>query len=154
MSRLAMIRDWKRRMDDYALRLTGAVPEELSEYRAAPTQFTCAELVAHLAECELEMDNDLLRGGAEPVEIPKLILDRSVTNNRKALKLVFQFTDTVIGSLTDSDLDTLIGFPGTDKTVPVELVLRAMIEHQVHHRGQLITYLRLNGVAVPARWSD
>lgn len=149
-----MWQDWKRRVDEYTLRLTSAIPEELSGYRAASSQFTCAELVRHLAEDEIGTARHLVQIHGLGIESPKLILDGSVIKNRKGLKLVFQFTDTVIGSLRDSDLETAIGIPGTDKTVKTVHLIQSMIEHQTHHRGQLITYLRLNGLAPPARWSE
>lgn len=154
MSRLAMLLSWKRRMDAYTVRLVEAIPERLSSYRASPGQLTCSEVVYHLADCENEMARDIVRNRAIELDNPKLNSDESVTKNGKGLKLVFQFTDTLIESLNESDLDKSIGFPGTDKTVTTEWVIQTMIEHQIHHRGQLITYLRLNDVTVPVRWRD
>jgi uncharacterized damage-inducible protein DinB len=154
MSRLAMLRGWKSEVDAFTMRLAEAFPEALADFRASAKQFTVRELLAHLAESEYEMAGDIVRN--RPIADPrlKLIAVTSVTMGRLALKDVHQSTDTLLRACAEEDLDKLIRFPETETTVTVAQIVRTMIEHQLHHRGQLITYLRMNDCLVPLRWQD
>jgi uncharacterized damage-inducible protein DinB len=54
----------------------------------------------------------------------------------------------IFGRLTDDDLArNCTTIAGTE--VPIRLCLRAMVEHEIHHRGQMYLYLGLLGVSTP-----
>lgn len=154
MSRLEMLHQWKREADAYTQRLAAAIPDHLADFRASPRQMTACELIGHLAESEWEMTGDIVRN--TPIADPrvKLIAASSVTSGRQALKDVHQSTDTIFRACSEEDLDRPVRFPAKEITVTVAHIMRTMIEHQLHHRGQLITYLRLNDCDVPLRWQD
>ena len=154
MSRLTLLHEWKLQVDSYTLQLVAAIPETIADFRASPGQMTTLDLVRHLAEDEWEMVGDIVRNRHLADPRGKLIVAESVTTGRQALKDVHQSSDTILRACAESDLDKPVGFPGSDITVTVAHIVRAMIEHQIHHRGQLITYLRMNGCTVPLRWQD
>ena len=55
---------------------------------------------------------------------------------------------TILGTLSDADLMTKCETPaGT--TITVWKWLRAMIEHEIHHRGQIYLMLGILGVPTP-----
>jgi len=154
MTRIDLLREWKAQVDEYTLKLTGAVPEELAGFRPVPEQFTTLELIRHLAEDEWEMDGDLIRNLDLPDNRPKLNWGKSVSDSRGVLKETITCTDTVLRTLSEDDLDKPVDIPGLNITVTVVRIVKAMIEHPLHHRGQLMTYLRLNQIDFPLRWND
>jgi uncharacterized damage-inducible protein DinB len=70
------------------------------------------------------------------------VFDRNVAAGREAM-----------GSLTDSQLagDVAV-MPGVRKPMWEVLRGRGMMNHLIHHRGQLSVYLRLLGVTVPGMY--
>ena len=62
----------------------------------------------------------------------------------------FDFTDAVLAKMTEKDvLRTDVKFsPRLPPHSTVDIFLRAYM-HTAHHRGQIITYLRVNEIAPP-----
>jgi uncharacterized damage-inducible protein DinB len=80
------------------------------------------------------------RHGREPAEGYDAVLDSLARMHDESLAIFI--------SLTDEDLQKHCVTPdGTRLTV--WKWLRAMIEHEVHHRGQLYIYLTMIGIAAP-----
>lgn len=154
MNRIDLLREWKSDADGYTLRLVGNLPEELSDFAPVANMMSFSRLVFHLAECELEMTRDIIRTLPMAKTGPELAYDSNVINNVRALKEVFDFTDTVLRGISDADLEGIVKFPGRSSTVSVLQIVKTMIEHQLHHRGQLITYCRMNEIDFPLRWKD
>ena len=145
---------WKRAVDAYALRLVEAIPSELSGFRPVETQLTFAGVVHHLAECEAELVGDITEALELPHEKQELLCSPDVKENVGGLKVVIDCTDTIVKGLTDNDLRTEFTLAGTDKRLTVLHVVETMIEHQIHHRGQVLTYFRVAGISPPQRWKD
>lgn len=154
MSRLTLLHEWKLQVDSYTLRLVAAIPETIADFRASPGQMTTLDLVRHLAEDEWEMIGAIVRKRHLADPRGKLLVAESVITGRQALKDVQTSSDTILRACAESDLDEPVVFPGPEVDVTVAHIVQTMIEHQIHHRGQLITYLRMNGCTVPLRWQD
>lgn len=60
------------------------------------------------------------------------------------LKNMYTFIRQAIEELTDEKLLGVCDFAGD--TIPVWRLLYALENHIIHHRGQCVVYLRLNGV--------
>jgi uncharacterized damage-inducible protein DinB len=54
-----------------------------------------------------------------------------------------------VAALTPEQLNEEIAPFGPDKAMSRRAFLHVTNEHEVHHRGQLYTYLRIAGVEVP-----
>jgi uncharacterized damage-inducible protein DinB len=135
-------------------RLLERVPDEKLTWAPHQRSMTLGRLASHLAEIpawarrivgESEFD---MNGSSQPLECTSRedilrVFDRHVGEARAAIALK-----------TDAELMA----PWTLKkeghevfTVPKLSVLRSfLINHLIHHRGQLSVYLRLNDVPVPA----
>ncbi len=134
------------------------VPEDKLNWKPADKSMTLNRLATHLAEMPswgvhaLTMDElDINPPGGEPYKPVELgsvadILELFDTNVAKLLE--------VLERTNDDDFKQ----PWTLKNAGVEIftepkigVLRGMVmNHSIHHRGQLSVYLRLNGVPLPA----
>lgn len=136
------------------------VPEDQLGFQPHPKSMTMAQLASHVASIQqwgvmtLTSDSfDVAPPGAEPYR-------PHIAASRAELLEIFdkaatQFRDA-LAAATDEQLlapwSLLVG-GNTLFTHPRVAVLRGMIlNHAVHHRGQLSVYLRLSGVPVPSTY--
>jgi uncharacterized damage-inducible protein DinB len=134
------------------------VPDEKLSWRPHEKSMTMARLAGHLAEMPQwiseTMQKDSLDvsppGGQqykpfEPKSVKEILdhFDKNIAAARKALE-----------AATDEQFMkpwTLLSGGKTIFTLPKAGVVRSMVmNHIIHHRGQLTVYLRLNGAPVPA----
>lgn len=62
-------------------------------------------------------------------------------------RLVHEYTEAtkeLLGSITDEQLQAEISFFG--KTAQAHVFLSNALDHEIHHKGQLLTYARIAGV--------
>jgi uncharacterized damage-inducible protein DinB len=129
-------------------RVIDAIPRDRFEWRPVEGSFSFADLIRHLAAIERYMfaENAHGRWSSYPGHGPELadgtdgVLDLYRTLHAQAVAL--------ISELHDSDLVLPCTTPG-GATMSRAKWLRAMIEHEVHHRGQIYLMLKLIGVATP-----
>jgi len=129
------------------LEIARAVPDESLEFWPAPDTMTVREHLEHMAYCLEELSAPVASavGLAAPEsgsDAPCERLSRSVT---RVLE-IFRAVDT-------KGWDSPVVMPG-DHTMSIRRVALTLIEHDAHHRGQLVVMLRLMGIDPPKRWSD
>ena len=126
-----------------------SIPVEHLEWRPRPDLFGPGDLVRHIAAAErwMYVENVLGRPSVYPGYGPELAA---------GLEGVVAYMDATHEDSTRllSDL-TPEQIQGPCKTVagseiPVWLLLRVMIEHEIHHRGQLYSLLGLLGADRPS----
>ncbi len=93
--------------------------------------YTCGQLAARL-------------GIVNPYENVKLPVQMSKEDVIKELENMYLFVRRSIKELSEEKLFSECEFAG--KTIPVWRLFYAMENHIIHHRGQCVVYLRLNGV--------
>lgn len=129
-------------------RLLPLIPRDRLEWAPAPGRFTFGDIVRHLANIERYMYATTVAG--KPSEYRGH--DRGVADG---LETVIAYYDrlhaesrAVFASLTDGQWT---GKCLTPAGTPITTWkwLRAMIEHEAHHRGQLYLMLGMIGVATP-----
>lgn len=82
-----------------------------------------------------------------PAPGPTMAQPATMADIVEAYELVIEAYTKEVGALTDADLlEEVAGFGG-----PTERgrLLRALIDHQTHHRGQMTVLLRQAGLTVP-----
>jgi uncharacterized damage-inducible protein DinB len=90
-------------------------------------------------------------GRGEPLaELPP---NDSLPDGLALLKATWGDTASLVARLDDDDLDRTITFPGESWSAQVRRFLQVVVEHQIHHRGQLIVYYRCLGLEPPKRWN-
>jgi len=125
-----------------------SIPREQIEWSPQAGRFTLGDIVRHLASIERFMYAENACGrpsrypghGRELADGYDAVLDYFAWLHNKSMQ--------IFSGLTEAD------FNGTCKTpsgseIRVWKWLRAMIEHEVHHRGQLYVYLGMLGVTTP-----
>jgi len=129
-------------------RVVACIPPDRIEWSPHPGKFSFGDLVRHLATIERYMYAETVAGRpsryagcgrelAEGYEAVVAFLDRLGAESR-----------AVFGSLTDADLQRKSLTPaGT--SITTWKWLRAMVEHEAHHRGQIYLMLGLLDVPTP-----
>jgi uncharacterized damage-inducible protein DinB len=129
-------------------RVADCVPPDRLEWTWAPGKFTLGDILRHLAGIERDMyaENALGRPSrysgcgrelADGLEAVRAYVDRCHDESM-----------AIFRSLSDADLERLCETPAGAK-LPVGKWLRLMIEHEIHHRGQLYMALGILGVPTP-----
>lgn len=128
--------------------LASCIPDHLIEERSAPGRFTPGDVVRHIAATERWMwaENARLRPSRYPGHGQELARGKAAV--LEFLDEMQEATTRIISELHDGDLGracTTVG--GAD--LPVGRWLELMLEHEIHHRGQLYEMLGRLGVQTP-----
>lgn len=122
------------------------IPTDRSNWSPKPGEFTCGEIVRHLAAAEIMFIGAVVEGKWQyrHPDDAEARLDTAIACLEESHTLAM----SSLRHLSDAELDhmrpTLNGPP-----VRAWRLLMAMIEHEVHHRSQLAVYLTLMGVEPP-----
>jgi uncharacterized damage-inducible protein DinB len=130
------------------MRVALLVPPDKIDWTYAPGKFTCGDLLRHIAVTERFMfaENIQNRQGRYTTHGKELAADKETI--LELMKRLHAESLAIFASLTDEDLRRKCKTPaGVD--IQTAKWLRAMIEHEVHHRGQIYLYLGLLGVRTP-----
>jgi uncharacterized damage-inducible protein DinB len=130
------------------MRVARCIPPDKIDWTYAPGKFTLGDLLRHIAITERYMfaenvqnhDSHYKSHGPEFAAEYERILALMQKLHAESLE--------IFSRLTDEDLLRKCKTPGG---VPLATGkwLRAMVEHEVHHRGQIYLYLGLLGVPTP-----
>ena len=143
--------DWSRN-NVMLYGLAGAMPEDKFNYKPTPAQQSFGERVLHAAQVNLMLLQAL---GAKT---PAPTVDTSATSkaaSMAALQRVGDYGAAVIKELGEPGLVARIASPGPmaffmGPQVSRQRVLYFLMTHSQDTYGQLVVYLRLNGVTPPA----
>lgn len=129
-------------------RIVRAIPPEHLEWTYREGKFTLGDLVRHLAALERFMfaENVLGRPSRYPGHGPELASGHVAV--LEYFDRMHAETVEILRSLPDERLAEICETPGGAR-LAVWKWLRAMIEHEVHHRGQIYLYLGLLDVETP-----
>ena len=136
------------RVRQRTLHVLACVPPERLEWRPGEGAFSFADLIRHLGAIERWMfaENALRRPSRYPGHGAEL--SAPYDDDLAYLAAMHAEALTIFGRLSTEDLDARCVTPGGAE-IPVWKWLRSMIEHEVHHRGQIYLMLRLLGVETP-----
>ena len=149
----SFIKDYLERLENsrkYLILVAETMPEGKYDFRASPESMTFAENLLHIGYA-IDWHSQSLLGGRESRDWKTDTIFK-VTNKSKeemisiidktideTIKLIKQFDTTQF----DDELD----YFGLNRTKRQIFLLLA--DHVTHHRGQMLVYLRLNGLVPP-----
>ena len=129
-------------------RVVDCIPAERLEWTWQPGKFTLGDLVRHLAAVERFMYAENAQG--RPSRYPGH--GRELADGLSEVLAFFERTHAesmeIFRRLSDDDLRKKCVTPG-GASIGVGKWLRLMIEHEIHHRGQIYMALGMLGVATP-----
>lgn len=140
--------DYYRRIRQRTSRVIAVVPPEQMEFAYMPGKFTIGDQIRHIAAMERYMFAETVAGrpsayhgcGRELADGYEAVVQYCNTRHQESLEI---FT-----ALSDEELQRSCTTPG-DAQMPVWKWLRAMVEHEIHHRAQLYLYLNMLEVQTP-----
>lgn len=130
------------------MRVAILVPPDKIDWTYAPGKFTCGDLLRHIAVTERYMfaENVQNRQGRYTTHGSELAADKETI--LELMKRLHAESLAIFAKLTDEDLLSKCKTPaGVD--IQTAKWLRSMVEHEVHHRGQIYLYLGLLDVPTP-----
>ncbi|HKY06392.1 MAG TPA: DinB family protein [Blastocatellia bacterium] len=140
--------DYYERIRERTMRVIGCIPPERIEWTWREGRFTFGDLIRHLATIERFMyaENVMMRPSRYPGHGREL-----ADGYDEVLAFINRLHEQsmhIFRSLSDDDLYRRCITPG-GASVPVWKWLRAMVEHEAHHRGQIYLYLSMIDVPTP-----
>ena len=136
------------RIRERTMRVVACVPPDRIDWTYKEGKFTFGDVMRHLAAIERWMfvENAQLRPSRYPGH------GRELADGRDAvlayLDRMHAEATEIFRTLTPDDLRGPATTPG-GATMPAWKWLRAMVEHEVHHRGQIYLMLGMLGVPTP-----
>jgi uncharacterized damage-inducible protein DinB len=129
----------------YTLKLAELMPEEAYGFKPVPEEMSFAEQLLHIADNMNWLSSAYLSGSKQKnKDKAKLSGKQSIINTISA---AYDSALAVHYRLTPKQLDEVVPFFAGPMTRRQILIL--MHDHQTHHIGQLIVYLRLKGIKPP-----
>lgn len=140
--------DYFERVRERTRRVIACIPPESLEWTHKPGAFTFGDLIRHLGAIERHMFAENAQGrpsrypghGPELAEGHEAVLAYFDEMHRQSME--------IFRGLTAEDLQSRCETPGGTK-IAVWKWLRSMVEHEIHHRGQIYLMLGILGVATP-----
>jgi uncharacterized damage-inducible protein DinB len=128
------------------LRSAEKVPEEKYAFKPVDTVRSYGQLLAHVADGQYEFC-----GGAAGKHDEKGIEQSAKTKADiiAALKTAFAYCDAIYAGMTDAHAAELIPGFGGGKLTRLSL-LDFNVAHTMEHYGNLVTYMRIQGIVPPS----
>jgi uncharacterized damage-inducible protein DinB len=132
---------------DYLARAAAAVPDSLYSYRPTAAVRTFGQIIGHVAGTQNLLCATALGEKSLPAEdaiekstTTKAALVQALAESNTKCKRAYAQSDAAVGGIVD-----VFGSPGTRRSA---LLLNAT--HNFEHYGNVITYMRLNGMVPPS----
>lgn len=136
------------RIRERTMRVVRCVPPDKIDWTYKEGKFTFGDLMRHLAAIERWMfaENAQLRPSRYPGHGPDLADGYDATVDY--MQRMHAESMAIFRALTDDDLAAQCMTPG-GANLRVSKWLRAMVEHESHHRGQLYLYCSMLDIPTP-----
>ena len=140
--------DYWEKVRQRTLKVIACIPPDKFDWRYAEGKFSFADIIRHLATIERYMyaENVQLRSSSYPGHGPELA--DGPENVMVFFNRLHQESVAIFSCLSAEDLQKKCVTPG-GTSITVWKWLRAMVEHEVHHRSQIYVYLGMLGIQTP-----
>jgi uncharacterized damage-inducible protein DinB len=140
--------EYYERIRERTLKVVRLIPPDRLEWTPTPGKFTLGDLVRHLGTIERYMYAENVQG--RPSAYPGCGRDLAdgYEETLAYLDRLHAESMAIFATLTDVQLQAKCITPG-GVSITTWKWLRAMVEHEVHHRGQIYLLLGMLGVTTP-----
>ena len=134
----------------YLILVAETMPKDKYDFKATPESMTFAENLMHIGWA-MDWHSQSLMGGREARDWntdTELKVDKKSKKEMIAtIEKTFDKTTEFISNFDINKLGERLDYFGADRTKRQILLLLA--DHITHHRGQMLVYMRLNGLVPP-----
>lgn len=131
------------------MRLVRCIPADQLEWTCRSGQFTLGDLARHIATTERYVFCESIRGGQNRYPGCGKELADGLDKVVALMEKLHAESMELFSAFTEEDWNTKCVTPDAAPIARWKF-LRAMIEYEVHHRGQIYTYLGILGVPAPS----
>lgn len=129
-------------------RVVQAIPPSQMRWTYMPGRFSLGDIVRHLATIERYMYAETVQGKPSSYPGYSIALQKEGESPLEFMDRLHAESVEIFKGLTDEDLTKKCVTPaGT--SITIWKWLRAMVEHEAHHRGQVYMMLSMLGVSTP-----
>ena len=129
-------------------KLVAIVPPQQVEWSYRQGKYTIGDTIRHIACIERYMYAEVLAGRKTIYRGCSASLASGYENVVQYMNTLHNESIEIFRSLSDTALQKKCITPG-GHSITIWKWLRALVEHEVHHRGQLYIYLGMLGVPTP-----
>ena len=129
-------------------RLIKVIPPQYLNFAYKPGKFTIADEIRHIAAIERYMFAETIAGRKSAYKGCGQELADGYDNIIKMFNQLHEESLQIFSSLTNADLNKKCITPANAE-MEIWKWLRAMVEHEIHHRAQLYIYLNMLDVKTP-----
>lgn len=129
------------------LRVARCIPPDKLNWTHAEGKFTLGDLLRHIAVAERDMWAENVQGKPSRYGSHGAELATDLAATLELMQRLHSESMVIFAKLTDEQLAGKCVTPGGE--LATWKWLRAMVEHEVHHRGQIYMYLGILGVKTP-----
>jgi len=130
------------------MRVAKCIPPDKLDWTYAPGKFTLGDLLRHLAVAERYMWVETLSGRPSRYTSHGKELADKYENVIAFVERLHSESAEILSKFTDEDLLQKCKTPDGAEITKWKW-LRLMVEHEIHHRGQIYLYLAILGVPTP-----
>jgi len=128
------------------VRIAEAMPADKYSYQPTPEVRSFGEILAHVAGEGL-MEMEAVGGASQPGSPERFSSLRGRAEIIRALSEYFDHGTTVLARMTDQQALEMVSLRSSQS--PRWIIVMGAIGHNKEHYGNLVTYLRLNGIVPP-----
>lgn len=140
--------DYYEKVRQRTMKVIACIPREKYDWSYREGKFSFADIIRHLATIERYMYAENAQRkpsrypghGKELADGPENVLEFFQRMHGESME--------IFGRLSDEDLQQKCVTPG-GTPITIWKWLRAMVEHEIHHRAQIYTYLGMLDIATP-----
>jgi uncharacterized damage-inducible protein DinB len=147
------IKEYLERLEkskEYLILVAETMPEDKYQFKATPESMSFAENLMHIGWA-MDWHSQSLIGGREArdwnTDTELKVDNKSKIEMIAKISETFDKTIAFISSFDPNRLEERLDYFGADRTKRQILLLLA--DHITHHRGQMLVYMRLNGLKPP-----
>jgi len=133
--------------------IIAGIKPEMFDLKPFPEAMSIGEQIDHIAYVEA----DLLGETAEALKFEKISFDYKKSDNLESAveqwRRIHKLGDQFIENLDDEKLNTMF-LTVSHTPMFIHQMINTVIEHEVHHRGEIISYFRMIKETPPKRWKD
>jgi len=134
----------------YLILVAETMPKDKYDFKATPESMTFAENLMHIGWA-MDWHSQSLMGGREArdwnTDTELKVDKKSKKEMIETIEKTFDKTTEFISNFDINKLGERLDYFGADRTKRQILLLLA--DHITHHRGQMLVYMRLNGLVPP-----
>jgi len=147
------IQDYLERLENsriYLIQVAETMPEDKYDFKATPEEMSFAENLLHIGFAMNWHGQSLIGGQETPDWKTDTAYKTAQRTKAEMIEIIEETFDKTIRTIEEFDplkLDDSLEYFGLTRTK--RQILLMLTDHITHHRGQMLVYMRLNGLVPP-----